>query len=108
MDKNTIKILKFFTSHPTEMYSVSYVSRIFPKLLTKDISEVISYLYSNEYLRRISNNLYQATNKGKTYISVNRSNWISKHIIETLSLIVSFIALIVSIIALIRTFLTSN
>jgi hypothetical protein len=104
MDKNSYKVLKFFNAHSTEFYSASTINKIFPELLPKDILEILHYLRSNEYLRIISSNLYQATNKGKTYHHVRISKWLSEHIIETLALIVAFIALIVSIVALVRTF----
>ena len=104
MDKNSYKVLKFFNAHPNEMDSASTVSKMFPELSPKDILEILHILRSNGHLRIISSNLYQATNKGKTYHHVRISIWLSEHIIETLALIVAFIALIVSIVALVRTF----
>lgn len=103
MDKNTLKVLKFYNSHPEEMYSIATACKIFPYISTKDMKEILEFLHGNGYLRIIQGNLYQSTNKGKTRKSVARNNWISEHIIETLALIVAFIALIVSIIAIVRT-----
>lgn len=104
MDKNSYKVLKFFNTHSTEFYSASTINKIFPELLPKDILEILHYLRSNEYLRMISDSSYQATNKGKTYPRVRRSEWLSEHIIETLALCLSFIAIVISIISLVRTF----
>lgn len=104
MDKNSYKILKFFNAHSIEMYSAAVVSKMFPKLLPKDILEILHNLRSDGYLRMIGDSSYQSTNKGKTYPRVRCTEWLSEHIIETLALIVAFIALVVSIIALVRTF----
>lgn len=101
MDKNTRKILNFFNAHSNEMYSASTVYKMFPNFLTKDILEIIHYLCDNGYLRIIKDNLYQSTNKGKTYKAVSRSNWISKHIVAILALVVSVLAFIESTISLI-------
>jgi hypothetical protein len=104
LDKNSYKILKFFNSHPNEMYSASTVYKMFPKLLPKDILEILRNLHSDEYLRVIRDSCYQSTNKGKTYPRVRVYEWLSEHIVETLALIIAFISLIVSIVALVRTF----
>lgn len=97
MDKNTRKILKFYNAHPNDLFSMSSVSKIFSNFSTKDIKEITNFLCDSGYLRIVSGNLYQSTNKGKTYNKVVFNNWISKNI-------VSIFALIVSIIALFRTF----
>ena len=103
LDKNTLKVLKFYNSHSQEMYSIASVAKFFPTISSKDMLEIVHYLSNNDYLRIVKDNLYQSTNKGKTYKSVARNDWISEHIIETLALIVAFVALIVSIIAILRT-----
>ena len=101
MDKNTYKVLKFYNSHPTECYSVSTIAKWFPKLTARDLLEIVNYLYKNGYLRFHGDNLFQTTNKGKTYKSVNRKEWISKHIVAILALIVSVLAFVESTISLI-------
>lgn len=103
MDKNTRKILNFLNSHPNEFYSPATVLKIFPNLNPKDILEILNFLSTNNYVRVVSNNLYQSTNKGKNYKSVNRKKWISNHIVAVLALIVSIFAFIESTISLIVT-----
>lgn len=108
MDKNTLKVLKFYNSHSQEMYSIAATCKIFSNISTNDMKEILEFLYSNGYLRIIQGNLYQSTLKGKSYKAISRNKWISEHIVETFALIISFLSLIVSIIALIRTFIFSN
>ena len=97
MDKNTQKILKFYNAHPNDLFSMSSVYKIFPNISPKDIIEITNFLCNNGYLRIVSGNLYQSTNKGKTHDKVVFDDWILKNI-------VSIFALIASIIALCRTF----
>ena len=97
MDKHTYKILKFYNAHPDETYSISTVAKWFPKLSSRDLIEISKLLEKEGYLRLIQGNLYQSTNKGKTYIYVNRKNWFIKNLTAILALIVSVIALIISI-----------
>lgn len=101
MDKNTYKILKFYNSHPKDRFSVSSIAKWFPDLSTRDLLEMVGYLRQNGYLRFCGDNLYQATNKGKTYRYVSRKNWLSKNIIAILALVVSILAFIESTISLI-------
>ena len=100
MDKNTRKILNFFNAHCKELYSASTVYKMFPNILPKDILEIIHFLCANQYLRVLNGNLYQSTNRGKTYKSVSRNNWISKNIISILALFVSILAFIEATISL--------
>lgn len=93
MDKNTYKILKFFNSHPKDVFSISEIAKSYPNISTRDIREMVLLLRENGYLRFVGDAQFQATNKGKTYKNVNRTKWISKNIIAILALIVSVIAL---------------
>ena len=104
MDKNTYKVLKFYNSHYPEKYSVSSISKFFSKLSIKELLEITNYLYKNGYLRFCGDNLFQSTNKGKTYKSVNHQEWLSKNIVAILALVVSILAFIESTISLIISF----
>ncbi len=101
MDKNSYNVLKFYIAHPDEMFPISTAAKWFPNLSPRDLLEISNSLAKNGYLRIISGNLFQITNKGKTYKAVNRSSWISKNIIALLALIVSIFAFVESTISLI-------
>ena len=103
MDKNTKKILKFLCKNKDNKYSIITLSNHFNKIPKDHIIEIVHNLYKDNYVVYITDSSIKVTNKGITYLSVVRSNWISKHIIETLAFIVSLIALIISICAFIRT-----
>lgn len=105
MDKNTCKVLNFFNANPSNRYSVGTVAKFFPKLSPKDLLEITDNLHKDGYLRFCGTNLFQSTNKGKTYKSVSRKEWLSKHIVAVLALIVSILAFIESTISLIISFL---
>ena len=101
MDKNSYNVLKFYIAHPDEMFPISTTAKWFPNLSPRDLLEISNFLAKNGYLRIIQGNLFQVTNKGKTFKNVNRNKWVSEHGVETLAFVASFIALIESTVALV-------
>ena len=95
MDKNSKKILKFLCKNNSNRYSIISLSKEFPEIPKDHLIEIVHFLYKENYVSSIS-----ITNKGITYISVSRSNWISKNIVAVLSLIVSICAFIEATISL--------
>ena len=106
MDKNTYKILRFYNTHPNESYSVSTLAKCFPNIPTSDLREMISLLYENDYLRFLGDAKFQATNKGKTYKSVNRKNWLAEHLVETIALIFAISSFGLSVFSIVYSILT--
>lgn len=100
MDKNSKKILKFLCRNNSNRYSIINLSKEFPEIPKDHLIEIVHFLYKENYVRYISDSSISITNKGITYISVSRSNWISKNIVAILSLIVSICAFIEATISL--------
>ena len=103
MDKNTKKVLKLINKLSKKSSIDIDIIRNDCKIPIDDFYEILSYLSNDEFIKFPKNGYAETTNKGKTYLSALRSQWISEHIIETLSLIISIIALTFSIIAFFRT-----
>ena len=100
MDKNSKKILNFLCKNNSNRYSIISLSKEFPEIPKDHLIEIVHFLYKENYVRYISDSSISITNKGITYISVSRSNWISKNIVAVLSLIVSIFAFIEATISL--------
>lgn len=100
MDKNSKKILKFLCKNNSNRYSIISLSKEFPEIPKDHLIEIVHFLYKENYVRYIIDSSISITNKGITYISVSRSNWISKNIVAILSLIVSICAFIEATISL--------
>ncbi len=100
MDFQTKKVLKYLNSHGSMRFSLAQLFKIFPNIDKDYLVEIIQYLNKQDYIKFVGDSSVKSTNKGKTYFSVKRSEWISEHIVETLALIISFLAFILSIIAL--------
>lgn len=101
MDSNSKKILKFLLENKDNNYSLTSLTPHFPEIPKDHMVEIIHNLYQEKYIKYVTDSSIRITNHGKTYFSSSYSAWISEHIIETLSLILSFIAIIISIIALV-------
>ena len=101
MDSNSKKILKFLCKNKHNYYSLIFLSQKFPEISKDHIVEIIHELHINKFIKYVNDYSIKITNKGITYFSLVRSNWLSEHIIETIALILSLIAIIISIIALV-------
>lgn len=101
MDKNSKRILKYLCKHKLNNYNLIELANIFPKIPKDHLIEIVHSLYIEKYIKYIGDSSIKVTNKGITYVSVSRSNWISKNIIAILALIVSILAFIESTIALV-------
>lgn len=97
MDHQSKKILKYINKHNYMKFSIAELHKIFPDISKDYLIEIIHNLNKQDYIKFVGDCSIKSTNKGKTYFSSSRSNWISKNII-------SILALIVSILAFIRTF----
>lgn len=103
MDYQSKKVLKFLNKHTKHNFTLSQLWNHFSNIPEDDLIEILLSLRDSGYVKITFDSEFESTNKGKTYFSVNRSKWISEHIIETLAFIVAFVALLVSIVSLFRT-----
>lgn len=101
MDNKSKKILKYINKNNNKNFSLLRLIQIFPNISKDHLIEIVHCLYKNDYIKYVGDKGYiKPTNKGKTYFSVARNNWLSKNIIAILALFVSILAFIEATISL--------
>ena len=97
------KVLNYINSSESIPISLKKLSEKFPKIEIDYLIEILYYLKFEDYIKFSDDKTIRSTVKGKTYNTVKRNNWLSSHIIEVLSLLISIIAIVLSIISFTRT-----